>query len=292
MPWFERSFFPGPTPRTAGSALISIVLWSLAPGNIFAEPVEKAREAKAARRALSGLPLSFEANQGQTDSRVKFLSRGDGYSLFLTSQEAVFTLRPPAGAKAPPSVVRMELKGANRWAQITGADRLEGITNSYIGNDPKKWRSGITTYSKVRYQGIYPGIDAVFYGNPGQLEYDFVVAPGADPKQISLGLTGARPRLDAGYTIAGNKVGFRLGKYDRSQTLTIDPVFTYLTYLGGSSVDRIGSIIAVGQVFSPNEALAIDSAGNVYVAGETLATDFPVVNAYQSTTKTTGYRPL
>jgi hypothetical protein len=299
---------PSPTLRMAGSALISIVLWSLTAGNIFADPIEKVRDAKAAKAALLGVPLSFEANQGQTVSRVKFLSRGDGYSLFLTSQEAVFTLRPAAGAKAPPSVVRMELKGANRGAQLTGAHKLEGVTNYYIGDDPKKWRSGIATYGEVKYQGIYPGIDAVFYGNQRQLEYDFVVAPGGDPKQISLGLTGAKPRLDAGgnvvlkladgelalkkpvvyqnvegekkfvqasYTIAGSKVSFRLGKYDRTQTLVIDPVFTYLTYLGGSSVDYIGGMSAVGQVSSPNQALAIDSAGNVYITGETISNVFP-----------------
>jgi uncharacterized protein (TIGR03437 family) len=307
---------PGSPLRTGGSALISIVLGSLTAGNVFADPIEKVRDAKAATAALLGVPLSFEANQGQTDSRVKFLSRGDGYSLFLTSQEAVFTLRPPGGAKAPPSVVRMELKGANRGSQLTGADKQEGVANYYIGNDPKKWRSGITTYGKVKYQGIYPGIDAVFYGNQRQLEYDFVIAPGADPKQISLGLTGARPSLDAdgnvvlkladgdlalkkpvvyqnvigekkfveaSYTIVGNKVRFRLGKYDRTQTLVIDPVFTYLTYLGGSSVDYIGGVSAVGQVSSPNQALAIDSAGNVYVTGETISNDFPVANAYQAT---------
>ena len=175
----------------------------------------------------------------------------------------------------------MELKGANRGAQLTGADKLEGVTNYYIGNDPKKWRSGISTYGKVECQGIYPGIDAVFYGNQRQLEYDFVVAPGADPKQISLGLTGAKPRLDAdgnvvlkltdgdlalkkpvvyqnvagekkfveaSYTLAGNKVRFHLGKYDHNQTLVIDPVFTYLTYLGGSSVDYIGGVSGVGQI--------------------------------------------
>jgi hypothetical protein len=146
----------------------------------------------------------------------------------------------------------MELRGANRGAQVTGADKLAGVANYYVGDDPKKWRSGITTYGKVKYQGIYPGIDAVFYGNQRQLEYDFVVVPGADPKQISLGLTGAKPSLDAdgnvvlkladgdlalkkpvvyqnvagekkiveaSYTIAGNKVRFRLGKYDHNQTL-------------------------------------------------------------------------
>jgi uncharacterized protein (TIGR03437 family) len=295
---------------------MSIVFWTVTAGNIFADPTETARDAKPARAALLGVPLNFEANQGQTDSRVKFLSRGDGYSLFLTSHEAVFTLRPPVGAKAPPTVFRMELRGANRAARVTGADKLAGVANYYIGNDTKKWRSGITTYGKVKYQGIYPGVDAVFYGNQRQLEYDFVVAPGADPRQISLGLTGAEPSLDAagnvvlkltdgdlalkkpvvyqniagekkpvdaGYIIAGNKVGFRLGKYDRNQTLVIDPVFTYLTYLGGSSVDYIGGITGVGQTTSPTHALAIDPAGDVYVTGETLSNDFPVANASQPT---------
>ncbi len=299
-----------------GITLMFIGVWIVTTGNIFAGPTEKAPDTKSAKAALLGAPLNFEANQGQTDSRVKFLSHGDGYALFLTSHEAVFTLRPPAGAKAPPTVFRMELRGANRAAQVTGADKLAGVANYYIGNDAKKWRSGIATYGKVKYEGIYPGVDAVFYGNQRQLEYDFVVAPGADPRQISLGLTGSAPSLDAdgnvvlkladgslalkkpvayqniagekkpvdaGYMLAGNKVRFHLGKYDHNQTLVIDPVFTYLTYLGGSSVDYIGGITAVGQVGSPNQALAIDSAGNVYVAGETISTDFPVANAYQST---------
>jgi uncharacterized protein (TIGR03437 family) len=293
----------------SGLARIGIILASIVPGNVTAQA------------ALLGAPLNFEANQGQTDSQVKFLSRGDGYSLFLTSNEAVFRLRPRAGVKAPPLVFRMELRGANRGAPVTGADKLAGIANYYVGSDPKKWRSGVTTYGKVKYQGIYPGVDAVFYGNQRQLEYDFVVAPGADPKQISLGLTGARPRLDAEgnvilkladgdlalkkpvvyqtvegnrklidarYTIAGHNVRFQLGKYDRNQTLVIDPVFTYLTYLGGSSVDFIGGITAVGQTHSPTQALAIDTAGNVYVTGETISDDFPVTNAFQATRKEPG----
>jgi hypothetical protein len=292
----------------AGITLVSMML-CLA-GNILAEP-----------GALLGVPLNFEANQGQTDSEVKFLSRGDGYSLFLTSYEAVFKLRTAAGVKAAPSVFRMELRGANHGAQVTGADKLAGVANYYVGNDPNKWRSGITTWGKVKYHGIYPGIDAVFYGNQRQLEYDFVVAPGADPKQISLGLTGARPSLDAdgnvvlkladgdlalkkpvvyqnvagekkmidaGYTVAGNKVRFRLGKYDHNRTLVIDPVFTYLTYLGGSSVDYIGAVTGLGQITSPTQALAIDSAGNVYVTGETLSNDFPTANAGQATKKEPG----
>lgn len=153
---------PGSTLRTAGSALISIVLGCLTAGTILADPVEKVRDAKAAKAALLGVPLSFEANQGQTDGSVKFLSQGDGYSLFLTSEEAVFRLRTPGGSKGPHSVVRMKLEGANSGAQLDGADKLEGITNYYMGNDPTKWRCGIATYRKVKYRGIYPGIDAVF----------------------------------------------------------------------------------------------------------------------------------
>lgn len=174
----------GSTARTGGIILMSMVLWSLT------------ANAKPAKAALLAVPLSFEANQGQTDSQVKFLSHGDGYSLFLTSNEVVFTLRTLAGVKAPPSVFRMELLGAERNAQVSGADKLPGAANYFIGNDPKKWRSGISAYGKVRYRGIYPGVDAVFYGSQRQLEYDFVVAPGADPKQISLGLTGVTPSLD------------------------------------------------------------------------------------------------
>jgi uncharacterized protein (TIGR03437 family) len=309
----------GSTARTPGIILISIVLWSITAGHIFGESPKNPTNARPAKAALLAVPLSFEANQGQTDSQVKFLSRGDGYSLFLTSNEVVFSLRTLAGFKAPPSVFRMALLGADRKAQVSGADILPGVANYFIGNDPKKWRSGIGAYGKVKYRGIYPGVDAIFYGNQRQLEYDFVVAPGADPKQISLGLTGVTPSLDiegnvllrladgvlalkkpivyqnidggkrivdARYAIAGGKVGFRLGKYDHSQTLVIDPVFTYLTYLGGSGPDQIGGSQAVNQTGSPAQALAIDSAGDVYVTGFTMSTDFPVANPYQATSKT------
>jgi uncharacterized protein (TIGR03437 family) len=305
-------------PAHARVILMSIALSSLTAGHILADSPQNPTTAKPAKAALLAVPLSFEANQGQADSQVKFLSHGDGYSLFLTSNEAVFTLRTPAGVKAPPSVFRMELVGAERSAQVSGADLLPGVANYFIGNDPKKWRSGIRAYGKVKYRGIYPGVDAVFYGNQRQLEYDFVVAPGADPGEISLGLTGVRPSLDiegnvllrladgdlalkkpivyqnidggkkivdARYIIAGDKVRFQLGKYDHSQTLVIDPVFTFLTYLGGSGPDQIGASQAVGQTGNPAQALAIDSAGDVYVTGFTESADFPVANAYQATSK-------
>jgi len=308
----------GPTPRTARIILMSTVLWCLTAGTMFGDSPANPSNAKPAKAALLAVPLSFEANQGQTDSQVKFLSHGDGYSLFLTSNEVVFKLRTPAGVKAPPSVFRMKLLGAKRNAQVSGADKLPGVANYFIGNDPKKWRSGIGAYGKVKYRGIYPGVDAVFYGNQRQLEYDFVVAPGADPKQISLGLSGVTPSLDiegnvllrladgdlalkkpivyqnieggkklvdARYTIAGGKVRFQLGRYDHSQTLVIDPAFTYLTYLGGSGPDQIGGSQVVNQTGSPAQALAIDSAGDVYVTGFTQSADFPVAHPYQGTRK-------
>ena len=177
----------------------------------------------------------------------------------------------------------MELRGANRRRRLPAPINWRAWPTITLGTTR---RSGAaeSAYGKVKYQGIYPGIDAVFYGNQRQLEYDFVVAPGADPKQISLGLAGVNPSLDAGgnvvlkladgdlalkkpvvyqnidgekktvdagYTIAGNKVRFHLGKYDRNQTLVIDPVFTYLTYLGGSGPDQIGGIQVVDQSSNP-----------------------------------------
>ncbi len=120
----ERSLsaHAGSAPRTAGIILMSMVLWSLTAGHIFGDSLKNPTNAKAAKAALLAVPLSFEANQGQTDSQVKFLSHGDGYSLFLTSNEAVFTLRTPAGVKAPPSVFRMEL----RWRRTQRAGFRRG----------------------------------------------------------------------------------------------------------------------------------------------------------------------
>ncbi|MBZ5513496.1 MAG: choice-of-anchor D domain-containing protein [Acidobacteriia bacterium] len=160
-------------------------------------------------------PLSFERNQGQTDSRVKFLSRGHGYGLFLTGEEAVLSLRKPSASSDPrveirnsklenrnsarqtrgpspesrvPSVLRLRLAGANPAAKVVGLDELPGTSNYFLGNDPRKWRTNVPNYGKVKYEGVYPGIDLVYYGNQRQLEYDFVVAPGADPRAIRLAI--------------------------------------------------------------------------------------------------------
>ncbi|MBZ5615898.1 MAG: SBBP repeat-containing protein [Acidobacteriia bacterium] len=270
------------------------------------------------------LPLGFEANQGQTDSRVKFLSRTSGYSLFLTADEAVLALRGKKAnthnakiasasqelqsgmtATTTCGVLRMKLRNASAAAEVTGVDELPGKSNYFTGNDSKKWRSNVPTYAKVKYQGVYSGIDLVYYGNRRQLEYDFVVAPGADPHRIQFDVGGAKrihrdkngdlvlqmsdgevrwhkpvvyqekdgekQEINGHYVIKhGQRVGFELAGYDSKKPLTIDPVLVYSTYLGGSDFDY-------------GSAIAVDSAGNAYVTGITNSGNFPTVNPLQPT---------
>jgi hypothetical protein len=264
---------------------------------------------------LSGyekLPLSFVTNSGQTDRRVKFLSRGTGLSLFLTEDEAVVVLKrsPRAiatrqGRRARSTsnpgepVVRMQLVGGNPTARVAGANELPGKANYFIGNDSSKWRTNVPTYAKVRYEDVYPGIDLVYHGNHGQLEYDFVVSPGADPGAIGLRFQadgklkldgngdmllpvegvrfqkprlfqesdGVRTQIEGRYDlVAGNTVHFLVGDYDRCRPLIIDPVLFYSTYLGGSMSDNAAGI-------------AVDAFQNTYVIGTTDSPDFPTANA-------------
>jgi hypothetical protein len=162
------------------------------------------------------LPLSFEANKGQTDPRVKFLSRTSGYTLFLTSDEAVLKLRgseantssakitggahTSSGMDLPKAggVLRIKLRNSNSAAKVTGLDELAGTNNYFIGDDPAKWRTNVPSYAKVKYEGIYSGIDLVYYGNQRQLEYDFIVAPSANPRRIQFEVSGTKEiRRDA-----------------------------------------------------------------------------------------------
>ena len=297
---------------------VSIVLVALTCTAATAQGVGAGHERRTADFAR--IPLSFEANQGQTDREVKFHSRGDGYSLSLTSNAAILKLRAPAGIHAGPAVLRMELLETDPGVQIAGTDQLPGVVNYFIGSDPKRWHRNIGTYAKVRYEGIYPGVDAIFYGNQRRLEYDFVVAPGADASRIALGLSGVRPSLDAvgnvvlktasgdlllckpvvyqgaenkkevikaSYVIAGNTVRFKLGKYNHNQPLVIDPSFDYMTYLGGSGVDQVGSSNTPYASFAtnplPSNALAVDTSGNTYVAGTTYSSNFPTQDGYEDT---------
>jgi hypothetical protein len=269
------------------------------------------------QKNLGHLPLSFEANTGQTDARVKFLSRGSSYGLYLTSDEAVMVFnsqRQPsnktnnAHSAKRREVMRMKLISAVANANLIGLDPLPGKTNYFFGNDPAKWRTDISNYRKVKYEQIYPGIDLVYYGNSdGQLEYDFLVAPNADPGNIKLKfdgiarlkldkngdllltnktgtlrhqkpliyqeLNGIRTSVDGGYVLGSNgEVSFRLGNYDKTRPLIIDPVIVYSTYLGGTDLDEGFSI-------------ALDSSGNIYLAGITDSTDFPLENPFQSINK-------
>src|SRR5712691_10357855 len=269
--------------------------------------------------AYGKLPLSFEANQGQTDPQVKFLSRGSGYTLFLTSTEAVLTpTKADAHAKRRISgeativepekragtVLRMKLLGANPTPRVTGVEELRGRSNYFIGNDPAKWRANVPTYAKVRYQDLYSGIDLVYYGNQGQLEFDFIVAPGAVPQRIRLGVEGAdrlgldaqgdlvvhtggalvrlqqphvyqmangvRQEIESRYVLNDHhQVEIWVAAYDTHKPLVIDPTLAYSTYLGGNSLDE-------------GFGIAMDGAGNAYVTGQTASPDFPApLGAFQ-----------
>jgi hypothetical protein len=279
------------------------------------------------------LPLSFEANQGQTAAQVKFLSREPGYTLFLTPDEAVFALRAPSDVKNPlvarrkarlhdatsdrqpqdrtsEYVLRMKLLKSNPSAKVEGTDSLPGRTNYFPGSDPAKWRTNIPTYAHVRYRDVYAGIDLAYYGNrSGRLEHDFIVRPGADPRNIALTLDGAdrysldqngdlqvsvgqqtvtlqrpaiyqedgkgRQSIVGQYRLtAGNRLSFEISSYDRSKTLVIDPVLNYSTFLGGGN----------GAAIQYADAVAVDASGNAYVTGHTGTTDFPTTpSSFQPT---------
>ncbi len=256
--------------------------------------------------SFSHLPLTFELNQGQTDPKVKFLAHGGGYGLFLTANEAVLKIQ---ASSRDAYAVSMALDGANQNATVVGTDELPGKSNYFIGNDPRKWHRNVPQFARVRYQNVYPGIDLVYYGRQGQLEYDFEVAPGVDAKQVSLRFRGSdQLSIDADGNLvlgtdAGNvelkaprvyqpigqeqrpvsgkfvlrakdQVGFELGDYDRSRRLVIDPQLSYSTYLGGSSAESCSAI--TGLPFTPGcPAIAVDSGLNAYIAGSTESTDFP-----------------
>jgi uncharacterized repeat protein (TIGR01451 family) len=255
------------------------------------------------------LPLAFEVNRGQTSGEVKFLSRGGGYILFLTPAEAVLNLARSARENAPtaaprqPAMLRMSLVGARSEAMLSGTHELPGKSNYFIGNDPRQWRTNLPTYAQVKRTGVYQGIDLVYYGTQGQLEYDFVIAPGSDPKQIGLQFDGAEPALGASgdliLTVEGGSVRFQkpvvyqtvghsrnpvagryvlasesgvrfeIGNYDHNRTLVIDPLLVYSSYLGGTANDQA-------------LAVAVDAAGSAYLTGSTLSADFPPKNPIQT----------
>ncbi len=290
------------------------------------------------------IPMSFEPNLGQSDPRVKFLSRGPGYTLFLTPAEAVIAMRqsapdrargrgptklrplapknhlslaltagsfsPTRGEEGKPAVVRIALTGASHAPKVSGIEALPGRSNYFIGSDPKKWHTDVPNYAKVELKDVYPGIDLIYHGSEqGQLEYDFRLAPGANPEAIRLGFKGAgklaldergnlvvkvgdqkliqhapviyqesvggRRTVAGGWRLRGaHEAAFRVASYYRSRPIVIDPVLVYSTYLGGSGVCDANRISGQCQGDSGG-GFHIDSSGNVYVSGTAYSTDFP-----------------
>ena len=312
--------------------------------------------AAAAASGRGSLPIAFEPNRGQAPADVEYLSRAGGYSLALQSGAATWIGRG--------SRITASLTGA-RHSQPEPEAPLPGVVN-YVARDPAAAHTGIPTYGRVRYRQVYPGIDVVYYGsansvNPDRLEYDFVIAPGADPRQIrvryqgtrgihldpagdlvlasSMGtlrqhrprvyqeIDGARREVAGRYVLRGNAVRFEIASYDHSRQLVIDPVITWASYFGSANadsgeavaVDSTGNIYLAGSTISSAgdinayvaklnptgttaiyttpfpgssddlaHAIAVDSTGSVYVAGETSSSDFPADGTYISKTASAG----
>jgi hypothetical protein len=283
-------------------------------------PALSAEQRGRVRTTLGTLPLAFEANQGQTDPQVKYMARGNGYTVFLTSNDTVFALQssspaattrvtgkvhPTTPANNRTAAIHMHLVDGNAQPQIAAGSQLPGHSNYFIGNDRNQWHANVAQYARVSYRDVYPGVNVAFYGEQKQLEFDFIVAPGACPAPIRLGVSGAtrittddsgnlvlassagdvllhkpvayqqkdgaRQPVEARFVLqSNNQVAFELGNYDSSRELVIDPSVSYATYLGGTAEDD-------------GYAIAVDGSGNAYVTGQTKSTDFPTKNALYGT---------
>jgi len=308
--WQRRTFLGLLLALSGGAFLLGLTGQTLSLGGQVGSSSPDAQERVA--QAYGRLPLSFEPNRGQTDARVKFLARGHGYGLFLTSREAVLDLdrasqtRGAGRAQRPAgdAALRMRFVGANLQPSVLGTAQLPGRVNYLLGDNPRRWRVGLPTFSKVLYREVYKGIDLAYYGSQGRLEYDFVVRPGADPNSIALRFAGAehlnltsrgdlllrlnggelrlqKPRLyqerdgvrrdvRGGFVRTGaGAIGFDIGSYDASRPLVIDPVLSYSTYLGGSGDEQANYV-------------AVDSAGKAYVTGRVASADFPTTSGADS----------
>ena len=255
--------------------------------------------------AYGQLPLAFEANLGQAAAGVDFVARGSGYSLSLTPTAAALSLTAAASGTqpAPAEVLQFHLVGANASSQALGQDALPGVVNYLIGNDASKWLTNVPTYGQVADQNVYAGVNLLYQGDQGQLEYVFVISPGAHVGAIRMAVAGAASMTLDGHgnlillepggdvteeapivyqdvngsrqTVAGRyvlqdngTVGFAVGAYDASLPLVIDPTLSYSSYLGGS-----GGAFGLG--------IAVDSAGEDFIAGTTSSTDFPTTASVQ-----------
>jgi hypothetical protein len=267
---------------------------------------------KRAVETLGALPLRFEANSGQFDTATKFAARGLGYGLSLTSTGAVLSLRDAADRS---SIVSLSLIGGRAASSITPIDALPGVIHHYRGNDPSAWRTNVRAYERVRYAGVYDGIDLVYYGNQQRLEYDFEVAPGRDPNAIRLRFDGAaRVTIDDAtgdlllHLAAADTVDARPLRQHKPITYqmidgtrrevessyVIHPDHTVGFVIG--AYDRtapltIDPILLYSTLFGGNSEewihdIALDPAGNIYITGRTQDnTGFPVTTGAFQTTK-------
>jgi len=264
------------------------------------------------------LPLRFEVNAGQTDEQVKFLSRGPGYTLFLTPNEAVLSLRRN-DLQTPPATLRIRLDGANERPEMTGQNELVGKSNYFSGSDPNGWKSGVSSFSRVLYRDVYPGVDQVFYGNGKQLEYDFIVAPGTGGENSALGAKNIALAFEGASDLSISAEGdliLNMGGDELSQQKPIvyqeiegerrEIAASYSIRNPNSEVRdrRVGfeigeydqskpliidpvlvySTYLGGTGFDQGYAIAVDSSGNTYVTGRTGTTNFPTTTGAFDTT--------
>ncbi|MCC7175883.1 MAG: hypothetical protein IT159_11865 [Bryobacterales bacterium] len=243
--------------------------------------------AAEAERALRGVPAWFEPNQGLFPPAVRYIARGVGYTLSIEESGAAVHLEDGSSNAS----LRLSLAGGLARPAIEAVGLRPGRTNYLLGADRSRWKSNVPQYARVRYRGVYPGIDLVFRGAGRYLEYDFVVSPGADPSRIQVRFQGAgqvrvdesgalllslggrqilqpppvlyqdtaggRVPVEGGYLVASNgNVGFRIGPYDRTRPLVIDPVLVYAGYFGGNAFDVVTGV-------------ATDRDGNVWLTGST-----------------------
>ena len=283
------------TRRAVIAYLLFILAVALAGSGTTREIISSAQHHIPIQASYLNLPLSFEINKGQAAPEAQFLARGIARGVFLTRKGPLFVLPNRNGT----SYVQAEWIGANPHAHAAGERQLPGRVNYLLGNNPQRWRTAIPTFARVRYHGLYPMTDLIYYGNQQKLEYDLVLQPGADPTQIRMNFVGAkkitlenngdlvihtatgslrqhrpvvyqrigkdRRYIRSYYRIRGSEASIAIGNYDRHRELIIDPVMSFSTFLGGSNEDE-------------GLAIAVDSSGHAYVAGRTISTDFPTTS--------------
>ncbi|MDA1052496.1 MAG: tandem-95 repeat protein [Planctomycetota bacterium] len=250
--------------------------------------------------------IAFEPNLGQVSDEADFLARGEGYALFLSPNSGSLALQSKSEDGSAWAGITMHIVDGNPGAEPAGQGLLSGVSNYLIGNDPDQWTRNVPHYAAARFNDVYAGVDVVYYGNQGLLEYDFIVDAGIDTSVIGLAFEGTeqmsideagdlvltvdsgelrlhkpivyqqindeRHEIAASYSIdEQDRIGFELAAYDDSLPLVIDPVVVYSTFLGGTNQDLVHDI-------------AVDTAGSAYVVGQTLSTDFPTVNPIQGDT--------